>query len=108
MNEQPAIRPTESSVARRRWWPFEIWDEYRVLFKSFVADFLIAGALVGGLQLFRFWITYLKFSEEETQPFLKVHYFGNLIAFLFFAGGFVVDIIMFMFARARTTWRSYR
>ncbi|HEU4388559.1 MAG TPA: hypothetical protein VFV34_12230 [Blastocatellia bacterium] len=91
-------------VPKRRLWLVEIWDDYRGLFKAFVADLIISGALVGGLQLFHLLVKYLGFSAAEKEVFLKIHYYGNLAAFVIFAVGFVIDIIVFHYRRLSGVW----
>ena len=87
--------------SQRKFWLVEIWEEYRELFKGLVAFALITGMFLGILWLFSLALDKVNLPAEERKPFAKTHYWGNLIAFIIFVLGSILEVVIFTYRRLR-------
>jgi hypothetical protein len=50
---------------------------------------------------FSSYTTHLDIPEDEKRVFLKVHYYGNLLALIMFIAGFLWEVLIFHCRRLR-------
>lgn len=82
-------------LTNKRFWLFEIWDEYRETFKALVAHTLIFALLLGLLVLSHIVINKLDYPPERKELFDKIHYAGYVAVLIVFLISFIIKLMAF-------------
>ncbi|MDT5063702.1 MAG: hypothetical protein QOH63_4161 [Acidobacteriota bacterium] len=87
--------PPIHRIHSKRFWLFEIWDEYRETFKALVAHTLIFALLLGLLVLSHIVINHLDYPPERKELFDKIHYAGYVAVLIVFLISFIIKLMAF-------------
>jgi hypothetical protein len=78
---------------KRRFWPFEIWEEQRELFKKFATDAIFFGLFLLSLEGFHRLIGKMSLTEEEIHLLNTFHFYSIYVTLVIFGLDFIIKLL---------------